>query len=281
VAETNPPVPKETSHPEYGDVVAKFRGTIGRNAVHIGMLFLGMGFFALVLVKMLVIDKLRVDQHAIGLLVMAGGVAACGFMFIRALVGADADLVLFTNGLMARKGSTLHEFKFDDIESVTESVTQHIVGDKTVSRVSHWIELGLKGRAKPLRLDLSFVPSSEEVSGIVHAATLPRLIEAATQALTARQELPYGKYLKLRSDGPMRRGVWGGWEFIPWGRIDAVSVEDGSLKITTRHDGMFPWYWWAVDQIPNFRVLLAILQSQREGTMPSDAARAVFSLGKR
>jgi hypothetical protein len=107
-----------------------------------------------------------------------------------------------------------------------------------------------------VKLDLSFVPDSEEVSGIVASAIVPRLIEETQAKLKSGQAADFG-CVKMRSDG-----LESGGKTLGWRDIAEYNVDNGYLTIKALK-GWSAWLSKSLDEIPNFRVLVAFLEHYR------------------
>ena len=256
----NPGNPNDQSFEELGGCLATYEGTLGRNPVHLVGLLAGAGFFGYVTYRQLADGAIYTKEAGLnfGLVVMSAATLVCLGLLVRAMMGANCDLLLLAGGLVFRRGDKVTKFRWDDIEGIYEGVTvSHMEGEGPVTNFDHRLRFKLRDQ-REVKIDLSFVPDSEEASAIIMAETFPRLLGAAAQKLSNGQPVELGK-VTLQPDGLGQIGDMGGKYFLAFSDFGVWKIDNGFLTIS-KPGGLLPWLWRPVAEIPNFRVLLAFLE---------------------
>lgn len=254
-----------TSHPELGECLAAYKANLSRNLSWVGMNLLGVLFFGGVGTYMVYSDGFLPPELglAIGQLLTLGLAVAWVVMIALSLRGANADLLLFENGVRSCKGRRIEEFKWADIEAVLEGMSVTTYEHGAATQVKHKIRFHMTDK-REIKLDLSFVPDSEEVSAIISGATMPRLVRRVQERLAAGQLAEFGA-IKLRPDGLERPGDFSGTQTLTWADLKEFKVDNGYLTIKSQQNWVMPWYWKSIEEIPNVRVLLAFIEHHTSG----------------
>jgi hypothetical protein len=251
--------PADMSHPELGDCRAAFRANITRNASWLMSLLTGVVVFGGLLGYMIHQDGLRPKDQglAIGQLIMAALAVMCAVLLIRAVRNASGDLLLFEKGLIARRGKKLEQLRWDDVETIFEEVRVTTYDHGAATHIKHKLRFCL-GDQRQMQLDLSAFLESEQISAAVADATLPRLLRDAQARLATGQLVEFG-FVNLSGAGLERPGDVSGKAALGWRDVAEFTLDNGLLTIKSLR-GWKPWAWKAVEDIPNLRVLIALLE---------------------
>src|SRR5262245_4218996 len=256
------------SHPELGACLAAYRGGIMRNLSWILSLVAGAIVGFVLLGIMIQRDGfLPKDQ---GLVLFQLAMVAISVVSIALLVlairNANSDLLFFEKGLISRRGQHLTQIKWDDIDAMYEGMSIIRYNHGAVTQVKHKVRLRLRDQ-REIKLDLSPVPNSEEVSALINQAIAPRLIREAQAKIAAGQAADFG-FVKVTRDGLAMPGD----KKLGWRDVGEYTIHEGLLTIRS----IKGWSVWAkkgTDEIPNFRVLVAFLEHHRTGQrLPTDQA---------
>jgi Family of unknown function (DUF6585) len=259
-----------TSHPEMGECRAAFRANILRNASWFMSLAIGIAVCGVLLGYMIHQDGLWPQDLglAIGQLVMAAVVVICSVLLVRAIRNANCDLLLFQKGLVARRGKQLEKIQWDDIDAVFEEVTIITYNHGAATQIRHKLRFRLRDQ-RETRLDLSSFPESEQISAAIANATVPRMLHEAQIKLGAGQLVEFG-FVNISGAGLERPGDVSGTAALGWRDVAEFTIDDGLLTIKSLK-GWKPWASKAVEEIPNLRVLIELLERYTtDALMPAD-----------
>jgi len=247
------------SHPEMGECRAAFRANILRNASWLMSLAIGVAVGGVLLGYMIHQDGLWPQDLGITIvqLLMAADVVICSVLLVRAIRKANCDLLIFDKGLIARRGKQLEKIQWDDIEAVFEEVTVITYNQGAATQIRHKLRIRLRDQ-RQTRLDLSSFPESEQISAAIADATVPRLLHEAQVKLSAGQLVEFG-FVNISGAGLERPGDVSGTAALNWRDVAEFTIDDGLLTIKSLK-GWKPWAWKAVEQIPNLRVLITLLE---------------------
>jgi Family of unknown function (DUF6585) len=247
-------------HPKLGQCLASFRGGIMRNLSWLLSLVAGAVVGFVILGVMIHNDGFWPKDQGLALfqLAMVGlSVTSIGLL-VHAIRNANSDLLFFDRGLISRHGKQLTQIKWDEIAAVYEGMSIIKYNHGAVTQIKHKIRFRLRDQ-REIKLDLSPVPNSEEVSSLIVSAIAPRLIRETQAKLAAGQAADFG-FLKVTRDGLALAGD----KKLAWRDIGEYTIHEGLLTIRS----IKGWSVWAkkgTDEIPNFRVLVAFLEHHRSG----------------
>jgi hypothetical protein len=176
--------------------------------------------------------------------------------FVGLLAGYNAYLhwtlgvVVYAGGFVLRDRKGLQVWRWEDIVSTTSAVTRHyILG----------IYLGTSHIYKVDNIQNQHLVLSDSLSGVEKLAmdidrnTFPLLYGPAADRYNEGQILDFG---------PLAISIQGieiGRNSFPWSDVKGVSIHRGILKISRKGKGFFNSTRITASNIPNVRVLLAII----------------------
>lgn len=179
-------------------------------------------------------------------LAMIGG-AAYVFVHDRAL--RNLQIFVFSNGLVVARGAECQVFRWDDVESVWEKITQHYSeGQKT----------GLSSLYKIRRADgfevviPSAIKSVEELGATIRDKIGERLLPRAAKQYDEGQTVQFGQITVSR------QGVGDGRTILPWRKFKGIHVNDGAILVNK--DG--EWAKWSnikSGSVPNVFVFVDLV----------------------
>ena len=263
----------EGTHPKLGAPLEHFRGSWVQN-VRGGSL----GAFGAMLLAIFAIGSAQginipavvqgqLDDKTIGATIafvfFALLTLACLIPVLRAIEGATLVLVIHERGLWKQTFLTSREVLWEEIASVLENHSLLFRNGEMIS-THHTIRLTLADRRK-VTLQLSQIDTSDLASSLVAQHTLPRLSEAAAARLLAEGKAQFGPLTifadELRQDGLLWSSA------AAWKDIKKFKVENGHLLIWTGNEWFGSWCNLALACIPDYRVLLVMLDSKLYGPM--------------
>jgi hypothetical protein len=263
----------EGTHPVLGAPIEHFRGSWMTN-VQRGSLF-AFGALFLAIFAMGAASKVNVpgllqgqlDEQSLGSLVAFGffALAAVGCLYpvLRAIEGATTVLVIHERGLAKQSFLTSREVLWDEIASVLENHSLLFRNGELVS-THHSIRLTLADRKK-VTLELSQVDTSDLASSLIAQHTLPRLSEQAAARFLAEGKVQFGPITMYADDLRQEGLLWS--SVAAWKDIKKFKVENGHLLIWTGNEWFGSWGNIPLACIPDYRVLLVMLDSQLYGPM--------------
>ncbi len=250
-------------HPELGQCLAAYRGDVSRNGSWLMSLIMGVVVCFGLTGYMIHNDGLwPKDQGlAIGQLVMGLLGVGCVALLVRAIRKANSDLLIFENGLIARRGKQLDKLHWDAVQSVFESMSITTYNGGVATQVKHHLRFCLDD-VREVKLDLSSIGDSEEASGIIANLTVPRLVQRTREKIESGQAADFG-CIKLHRDGLAKANDPAG-NVLGWRDIAEYSFDDGCVTVKSLK-GWKTWVSGSLDKTPNFRVLAAFLEHYRDG----------------
>jgi Family of unknown function (DUF6585) len=188
---------------------------------------------------------------------------AVGTVYISFRRGAHPpQLTLYEQGMVVQRGRQTHLVPYEEIDMLWEQIMwQGGRRRRMLPGRTHVYTLRTRDR-RTLRLSDQFA-DIREAGEIVQQEVLRRSLPAAVAAYQAGEALPFGP-LTISHAGLAR-----GKAAIPWAEVVRVSVTEGHYRDTTawtyklqvtRIGQRRPWLEVALHQIPNSRVLFALLK---------------------
>jgi len=252
--------PAGEPHAELGECLAAYRGGILRNLSWILSLVAGAIVGFVLLGIMIQRDGFPPNDQGLLLfqLAMVGISLTSISLLVYALRHANSDLLFFERGLISRRGKQLTQIKWNDIDAFYEGMSIVRYNHGAVTQIKHKIRFRLRDQ-REIKLDLSSINNSEEVTAMIASATVPRLAREAQARLDAGQTVDFG-FLEVTRDGLALNGD----KTLGWRDIGEYTINQGLLTIRS----IKGWSVWAkknTDEIPNLQVLVVFLEHHRCG----------------
>ena len=179
---------------------------------------------------------------------------------IMLLVGAFAGWSAFANwnkgaalyerGFALRDRKGLRQWRWDEIVSMTASVTRHYMNGIYTGTTHTYFLIDRKDQ----RLVLSDVYSRvEELAQAIQEAIFPLLYERAAQEFNSGQKLAFGQAVISKD------GFQVGKKTYPWSEVQQVSIRQGMLKVSKAGGGWLSGSSLPASLIPNLNVLLSLI----------------------
>lgn len=263
----------EGSHPQLGSPLGQLRGSWSRNSNMLGAsIFLGL-ISALITIGTLSniawneVLAGNVDQETAGALtafllfgLLTLGCAVPGFWAIE---GSTTVITLYSRGFTKETFITSREVLWDEIVSVHENHSQLYRHGELMS-THHALRLRLASGRK-VALELSHINGSESVAALITEHTLSRLTAAAMNRLESEGRVRFGPLTVTKDELQFERLLW--TSRIAWSQIKKVEVENGHLIIRMGDEWLGNWCHYGVAGIPDFRILLVLLEQLTNGPM--------------
>jgi len=266
------------AHPTLGEPIEQLQGSYLKNARWNGLY--AAGAFVLFCLCVLNVERVAWDALAQGritietlkmpvMVVLAGmGAVACMIPTWRSVSAGLTLVTLYSRGLWVRSPLTYRELLWDDVTSVVEDhVTTIRAHDHERVSTRHILRFSLAGGRKFV-LRLSDFDCSEIVSSVVAEQTVPRLAAAAWEKFQAEGRLKFGPIAMTTEGLVLDRGLWR--SRITWDEVKKFKIDNGDLVIWTGKEWFGDWCRLPVARIPDFRVLLVLMENMIHGPMPSD-----------
>jgi hypothetical protein len=168
---------------------------------------------------------------------------------------------LLDRGFVVDHGSHSVAFPWDEIDSVRE------IRSEIISHGAYHVERLLEVRrrdGKTVRLN-TYYRDADALYEAIQAAVFERLFPRAREALEAGRPVGFGP-VRLTAEGFDD----GGLQLLPWVEYAGFTVNKAFLNIRKRGQKS-DWFSRALREIPNARVLLALLETGRHGLGVIDA----------
>jgi hypothetical protein len=173
------------------------------------------------------------------------------------------QLTLYEQGMVVQRGWQMHQVRYEEIDLLWEQIMwQGGQGHAMLPECTHVYTLQTRDR-RTLRLSDQFV-EIRQAGALVQQEVLRRSLPAAMAAYQAGQELSFGPLTISRA------GLAHGKAAFPWAEVVRVSVTEGPYRDTaartyklqvTQIGQRRPWFEIDLQQIPNSRVLFALLKA--------------------
>lgn len=158
--------------------------------------------------------------------------------------------VLFQNGFMYFNGRQATSFKWDEITSVQQAVTQMryygVIPAGTTKKFT------IAGPAGTLKLD-GTLSKVDELLFKIRENSYPCRFERQMQELTGGRMLQYGALSISETGGIQMKN-----KKITWADIAGMKIQNGNLEIVSRQKGLFKNISVPVGNTPNIDVFLGI-----------------------
>ncbi len=186
-----------------------------------------------------------------------------GLMFagllIRRLWQRRQRVLLLEHGFVVEDGHRVLAFRWDEIESLRESITE-VIGHGV-----HYVERTLvvcRRDGKTARLH-SHYKDIDELCEAIQAAVCTRLVARAKKAIAEGKPVGFGP-VRLTREGFDD----GGLKLLPWKEYAGAVVEKGYLNVRSWGQKS-DWFSRPMGDITNFRVLLALLPGNPDCSIPA------------
>jgi hypothetical protein len=263
----------EGSHPQLGSPIGELRGSWMRRGNSLGAFVFGgllTALFTLTAIGSVDWQALlagQADKQTGGALfctvIFAVATLGCAYGFYWTVEGATLVVRLYSRGFAKQTFLTQGEVLWDDIASVGEHHV-HTFQHGNLVGVHHRLQLRLSSGRK-VTLDLSQIDGSETVAALVAENTLARLTAAAMDRLEKEGRATFGPLTVTKDELHQERLL--GCARIAWGQIKKFELENGHLVIRTGEEWLGNWCHLGLACIPDFRVLLVLLEQMTNGPM--------------
>jgi hypothetical protein len=193
----------------------------------------------------LIDDKLAVPGTIALLLLLLGLVAGRS-----AYMNWNKGVSLYEHGLAVRERSGVRAWRWEDIISMTSTVTRHYtIGIFTGT--TH--DFHLTNRLNESLQLTDIYAEVEKLAKFTRDAIFPRLYEQASQQYNAGHVLVFGPVTISNT------GIQLGKKTYPWTDVHQVSIQRGIFKVSKRGGGWFSGATVQASAIPNLEVLLNLV----------------------
>jgi hypothetical protein len=191
-------------------------------------------------------DKLTVPV-IIALVLLLLGLAAGTYAYVNWSKG----VMVYDRGFAVRDRKGIRIWRWEDIVSLTESVTRHYYFRGIYSGTTHLYNLfNLQNQ----RLVLSDIFTDvEEIALTIRESIFPILYDRAVQQYNAGQMLSFGSVMISKA------GIEIGKKTYPWTEIQQVSIKQGVFKVSKKSGDRFSGASTSTSYLPNLNVLLNII----------------------
>jgi hypothetical protein len=160
-------------------------------------------------------------------------------------------VVVYERGLAYNDRKGLQTWHWEDILSMTSSITRHY-HNGIYTGTTHVYTL-LNRQNQKLKLADS-IARVEELAKAIESNIFPSLYAHAADQYNTGQVLVFGPV------AISKQGIAIGKKTYPWTDVKDVSIHQGNLKISKKEGGWFSGASTLASVIPNLHVLLAIVQ---------------------
>lgn len=161
--------------------------------------------------------------------------------------------VLFQNGFTYFNGRQATSFKWDEITSVTQAVTQmsyfNVIPAGTTKKFT------IEGPSATLKMD-GTLSKVDELLSEVRKNSYPCRFERQMQELEGGRTLQYGPLSISKADGIQMKN-----KRIAWADIANMRIENGNLEIVSRQKGLFKNISTPIGKTSNVDVFLGISEA--------------------
>lgn len=181
-----------------------------------------------------------------------------GFLFLIAVITLWSTFtnwrkaaVVYQEALAYSDHKGVRTLRWDQISGMTSAVTKHYRNGIYVGTTHIYTVWDRQG--KKLVLNDSF-PKIEELANAIRINIYPFLYKAAADNYNAGRVVQFGPVTISKADGITVQK-----KSYKWDEVGQVSVEQGFLKISKKGGGWFSGTGAAIAAIPNYEVLLSII----------------------
>lgn len=164
--------------------------------------------------------------------------------------------VLFQNGFTYFNGRQATSFKWDEITSVQQAVTQmtyyHLIPAGTIKKFE------IVGPNTTLKMD-GTLSKVDDLILQIRKNSYPCRFDRQMQELNGGRTLQYGSLSASRAEGIQMKN-----KRIAWADIANVRIENGNLEIHSRQKGLFKNISTPVGKTPNIDVFLGISEAMSQ-----------------
>ncbi|HEU4412574.1 MAG TPA: DUF6585 family protein [Polyangiaceae bacterium] len=172
-----------------------------------------------------------------------------GFLLFNAWRSWPLAAALFEKGVGYRDRKGARPVAFADVTSVWQAITRRYVNG-VYAGTTHVYRA--QTRAGETLVFDDRLRDVEKLGEALVKASAAALLPGALRAFEAGERVPFGP---LALD---RAGLHSGGKSLPWAEVKAVKIERGLISVD-RDGKWFAWTRATVPQIPNFYVLVALL----------------------
>jgi hypothetical protein len=168
-----------------------------------------------------------------------------------AYVNWNKGVLIYERGLAIRERKGIHAWRWEEIVSLTESVTRHFTIRGNHTGTTH--RYRLINRQNQLLVLNDMYTGVEEMAKTIQERIFPILYERAARQFNAGQGLDFGPVAMSNA------GIQIGKKTVPWAEVQQVSIQQGILKVSKKSGGWFSGASASASVIPNLNVLLNII----------------------
>lgn len=144
----------------------------------------------------------------------------------------------------------LHHFRWLDVSTMTSAVTKHYRNGIYTGTTHIYTIVDRQGKKAILKDSL---PKVEEIAKAIEDGIFPHLYKAAAEKYNAGESIGFGPITLSKV------GIKIGKNSYAWDIVGKITVEKGYIKAAQKDGGWFSGASIPVASIPNFSVLLAVL----------------------
>jgi hypothetical protein len=174
---------------------------------------------------------------------------AAVFLAMRAYRNWGLRVLVYPEGLVRLHRDRAHTVFWEEVETVwRKKYTSNL--DKTLK--GSLVYTVRRADGEELSFD-DYLPDVERLGKLIRRETLKHQLPRALGEYEAGATLPFGKLAVNRA------GVSNGTEFVPWGLVNEVKVDEDRIAISKKGR----WLTWesvAVSDVPNPHVLQALMR---------------------
>ncbi|HEX8032285.1 MAG TPA: DUF6585 family protein [Ktedonobacterales bacterium] len=180
-----------------------------------------------------------------------------GGMVWKILRGRGAHAQLFEQGFVISLGGKTTTARWDDIVSVTQSITQvRYNGIPMPTTYKYTIALA---NGETVRVDNTFGKTGK-LGDTIQRMSANALLPRAIASYQSGASLPFGKISISRA------GVSDGKETVPWSNVKQITTQNGVL-IIKRNDKQLAWVKTPVAKTPNFYIFMDLVGRIQRGAL--------------
>lgn len=160
-------------------------------------------------------------------------------------------VVVYQEGFAYSDHKGIRTLRWDQIAGMTSAVTKHYTNG-IYTGTTHTYTVWNKNGVRFVLNDK--LPKVEELSNHIRQGTFPFLYKAAGESYEAGQRVQFGPVSISKTEGITVQK-----KSYKWEEVGQVKVEQGYLKVEKKGGGWFSGASTAIASIPNYEVLLSII----------------------